>query len=128
VAVKKPKAHDWKARNLEDWNTHTFMAYLKDKHEELFGIPYVSRNIKQELGNLKYMIKNYGPVATKEFIDECFRSYTPTPQYPGLSFWFMFTYMKLSVLPRVLEKKENKGERRAATVTIPKVDDVDDWL
>ncbi|OYD08584.1 hypothetical protein [Paludifilum halophilum] len=124
----KPKAYDWKARDISDWNTTTVRAYLKARHEEELSIPYVPKNFKVELGQISHMIKNYGPGTTKAFIDECFRSYTPTPKYPGLSFWFMFTYMKSAVLPRVLEKAVNEERNRRAKAHIPKVENVDDWL
>jgi hypothetical protein len=109
-----PPAHDWRARNLADWNATTFATYLADRHEEIYGIKYVAGNIKMERTNLRRMIDEYGPDVTKRFIDACLAEYKPTPAYPGLSFAFMYSYMRARVLPRVLA--ESKREQMAQQV------------
>lgn len=128
----KPKAWNWQERSIEDWNTTTVRAYLRAKHEELLGIPYVAKNVKMEAGQIKWMLDNYGPEVTRAFIDECFRDYKPNPRFPGLNFWFMFTYMRNRVLPRVLEQmrkaeERNEGGGKGGTA-VPVIEDIRNWL
>jgi hypothetical protein len=112
-----PPAHDWRARNLSDWNAMTFAAYLADRHEDIFGIKYVAgNNVARERAMLKRMIDEYGPDVTKRFIDACLAEYKPTPQYPGVSFTFMYSYMRARVLPRVLA--EVQREQAAVTTRL----------
>jgi hypothetical protein len=110
---KLPPAHDWRARNLADWNATTFAAYLAERHEDMFGIKYVAGNsVAMERAMLKRMIDEYGPDVTKRFIDACLAEYKPTTHYPGVSFTFMYSYMRARVLPRVLAEVQ-----RAQAVT-----------
>lgn len=114
--TKLPHASDWKARKLSDWNTTTFRAYLVETHRERYGIEYVSRSVKQEVGMLANMIKAHGKEVVKTFIDECFRQYKPTQQYPGINFAFMYTYMKERTLPKILLEKRRKQERETTPI------------
>jgi hypothetical protein len=93
---------DWHALPVDKWTVTTFRHYLFDRHQELFGIKYVTRNHAVEGRMLKNMIAEEGPDVTKRFIDACLAEYKPTPQYPGVSFTFMYSYMRARVLPRVL--------------------------
>lgn len=111
-----PPAHDWRARDLADWNATTFAAYLAERHEDMFGIKYVAGNsIAKERTWIRWMIDKYGPDVTKRFIDACLAEYKPTPQYPGVSFTFMYSYMRARVLPRVLAEVQ-RAQAAAKTV------------
>ncbi|EGI2114744.1 hypothetical protein FH832_002806 [Listeria monocytogenes] len=99
--AKLPKADDWQARDIADWNTTTFRQYLYDRHRELYGLDYVGA-VKRDCGMISDMIKKHDKPTVKAFIDECFRQYKPTPKYPTLNFYFMKTYMGDRVLPKVL--------------------------
>jgi hypothetical protein len=109
-----PPAHDWRARDLADWNATTFAAYLAERHADMLGIQYVAGNsVARERAMLKRMIDEYGPDVTRHFIDACLAEYKPTPQYPGVSFTFMYSFMRARVLPRVLA--EAQRARQTAT-------------
>ena len=110
MTTTKPKPKDWRNRELSDWLVSTFQQYLRDVHEENYGLPYVTRSHAIEGRWLKTMISEYGSELTKVFIDECFREYKPTPQYPGLSFSFMFTYQRARVLPRVIAQEARRKQ------------------
>jgi glycine cleavage system protein P-like pyridoxal-binding family len=111
-----PPAHDWRARDLADWNATTFAAYLAERHADMFGIKYVAGNsVARERAMLKRMIDEYGPDVTKRFIDACLAEYKPTPQYPGVSFTFMYSFMRSRVLPRVLAEVQREAQRARAT-------------
>ena len=105
MAKKKPEAVNWKERELKDWNATTFRAYLKDMHEEHFGIPYVTNNYGMEGKLIKTMYEEHGQEITKQFIDRCMEEYKPTEQYPGINFAFMYSYMRNRVLPKLLKKQ-----------------------
>jgi hypothetical protein len=106
--TKKPKAHEWKLRELKDWNATTFRAYLRDKHVERFGIPYTARNVRMEAAMIRRMIDEHGPAITKAFIDRCMEVYRPTESYPGINFAFMVGYMKERYLPPILREYKQK--------------------
>lgn len=115
---KLPPATDWQARNTVDWNATTYRAYLTEKHEEHYGIPYIARNYAMEAKLIKSMYEEHGKEATRKFIDVCFKDYKPTPKYPGSNFAFMYSCMKGRILPKILadqkqgEKREVRKERR----------------
>lgn len=118
---KLPPAHDWQARDIETWNVKTFTEYLKAKHRELFGIDYAPHGGRWgfEQGILGDLIgtqsrKNPKPRTAsnedvKRFIDETFAQYKPTPQYPGTSFGFMWTYRK-NVWQRIQAEDNRKAQ------------------
>jgi len=98
---KLPPADAWAERNIADWNVTTFRTYLYDRHRELYGLDYVGA-VKRDCGMISGMIKQHDKATVKAFIDECFRQYKPSTQYPTLNFYFMKTYMSDRVLPKVL--------------------------
>ena len=96
-----PPATDWRNRSIDQYNVTTFRQYLYDRHRELYGLDYVGA-VKRDCGMISGMIKQHDKATVKAFIDECFRQYKPTTQYPTLNFYFMKTYMSERVLPKVL--------------------------
>ena len=126
MARKLPPAKDWKARELKDWNVHTFHAYLMDEHKRLFRVPYYpfgAWGIEQKM--LKTCIAEYGQQVVKEFIDTCFKEYKPNPNYPGINFGFMFKY-KNNVLQRIILEQAKQKAREELTQDATSVDD--DWI
>jgi hypothetical protein len=87
--------------------------HLRQRHLDLYGIDYVTNNHAFEGRQLKAMIAEYGADVVKRFVDECFRTYKPTRDYPGSNFAFMFSFMKARVLPRVLAEVKREEERAA---------------
>ncbi|WP_416045932.1 hypothetical protein [Priestia megaterium] len=106
--AKLPKADDWQARDIADWNTTTFRSYLYAKHKELYDLDYVGA-VKRDCGMISDMIKKTDKATVKAFIDACFADYKPTPKYPTLNFYFMRTYMAERILPKV--QLQMKAER-----------------
>ena len=137
-ACKLPPAHDWQARNIEDWNVTTFHAYMADKHRELFGCEYVPfRGWQAEKGMIGRLIGTRTKEGThdkaliKRFIDEGFKSYKPTPQYPGTSFGFLYSYRR-NILQRLEAEDATKERRKESTkrseMTAEDYDRLSDWL
>lgn len=119
---KRTNTRDWRNLPVEKWNATTFREYLKYLHLEKFGIPYVPKNYAVEGRMLKRTWEEYGKLATKRFIEKCFEIYRPTPNYPGVNFGFMYSYMRGSVMPRVLkeiqiEKTEEQYEQQEIMFT-----------
>src|SRR5690625_3089087 len=132
---KLPPANDWRARNIEDWNTTTFTEYLRDKHRELFGCEYVPFGGRwaTEQGMIGRLIGTrtkegtHSKATVKRFIDEAFESYKPTRDYPGTNFGFIYSYRR-NILQRI-EAEElagNKAERSRKET--PSLDELSDWL
>lgn len=109
---KLAPAKEYENRDINDWNAVTFRAYMFDLHEKKLGIPYVSNNIAIENTNIKRLCDQYGKETTKHFIDICFDEYRPSPKYRGLSFMFMYTYMRERNLTKAIAKQQ-AAERQA---------------
>lgn len=112
---------------VADWNTTHFRNYLTDEHKRRYGVDYVPfRGFNAEAGMLGRFIGTarkpgqYDKALVKAFIDACFDEYKPTPQYPGLSFGFMSTYMT-----RHLQRLQAESQRSANAVEAVKASDND---
>lgn len=134
---KLPPAKAWAERDITDWNTLTFTEYLKDEHKRLFGIDYapMGGRYAMEQGVIGGLIgtggKNPKPrtasnADVKAFIDTTFASYSPTAQYPGTSFGFMWTYRKQD-WQRIQAESIAKARRREA-VAETDIDELGDWF
>lgn len=131
MSKKKPAAKNWEERELKDWNVTTFHAYLMEKHEERFGVPYFPFGTwMMEKKMLKTCIDKYGQEVVKKFIDECIRTYKPTPQYAGISFGFMFKYKNNVLQKQIAEARraEEDAKRREAERELWKDEEDLDWI
>lgn len=124
------KATHYSDTPIEKWNTAHFQAYLADKHVDKFGIQYAAAGgVMAERSLLSKYIGTakksglYGKETVKAFIDACFEAYKPTAQYPGLSAWFMFTYMTAE-----LQKAELASKRKEVETQTDEYEEVADWL
>jgi len=131
---KLPPAKDWRNRDIDDWNVTTFTEYLRDKHREQFGIEYAPmRSWQLEQGQLGRLIGTrtkegtHSKAAVKRFIDEAFASYTPTAQYPGTNFGFIYSYRR-NILQRVEAEGKTEARRNKAREEAPNARDLADWL
>ena len=134
MTKKLPPASDWRARDIDDWNTLTFTEYLKDKHRELFGIEYAPmRSWRMEQGQIGRLIGtarkegSHSKAVVKRFIDEAFESYKPTPQYPGTNFGFIYAYRR-NILQRLEAEERAESRREKARAEAPSLDELSDWL
>lgn len=136
---KLPPAKDWQNRDLSDWNVTSFTEYLRDKHREMFGVDYApfggTWGMEQGiLGDLIGTNSRTNPkprtasnAQVKRFIDETFGSYKPTPQYPGTSFGFMWTYRKRD-WQRIQAEEVAESRREKAREEVPSLSELSDWL
>src|SRR5690625_2053145 len=131
---KLPPAKDWRNRDIDDWNVTTFTEYLRDKHREMFGIEYEPmRSWQLEQGQLGRLIGTkekkgtHSKAVVKRFIDESFKTYKPTPQYPGTNFGFIYAYRR-NILQRLEDRKAVKARQEQAREEAPSARDLADWL
>lgn len=125
------KATHYSETPIEKWNAAHFQKYLQEKHVERYGIHYVNtggvvaeRNLIAKYIGTTRKSGMYSKSTIKAFIDECFMQYKPTQQYPGLSFWFMVTYMS-----RLLQQAELFENRKKATEQVgEEYEEVMEWL
>ena len=134
MTKRMPPASDWRARDINDWNTLTFTEYLKDRHSELFGIEYAPmRSWRMEQGQIGRLIGtarkegSHSKAVVKRFIDEAFESYKPTPQYPGTNFGFIYAYRR-NILQRLEAEERAESRREKARAEAPSLDELSDWL
>lgn len=109
-----PPAKAWTEREITDWNTTTFHAYLTDRNRELFRAEYVpfgkgpiSNRWRTEQGQLRHAIDTHGQVTVKAFIDRCLAKHRPTANFPHINFGFMWAYMR-DELARAIADIERK--------------------
>jgi hypothetical protein len=126
--AKQKLPTDWRERPLDKWNSATFRLYLYDMHQERFSIPYVARSIKTEAAMCKRMIDEYGAESVKSFIDECFREYKPTPQYPSINFAFMYSFMRDRIMPKVLAENARKERMTLTHQPVMTEEEITNWL
>ena len=132
---KLPPASDWRNRNIDDWNTTTFTNYLQDKHREQFGIEYAPmRSWRMEQGQIGSLIGTrtkegtHSKAIVKAFIDEAFKTYQPTQQYPGTNFGFIYAYRR-NILQRLEAEEVAKARREQAQENIEQdFDELSSWL
>src|SRR5699024_12727749 len=125
---KLPPAKDWRNRDIDDWNVTTFTEYLRDKHHEMFGVEYAPmRSWQLEQGQLGRLMGTrtkegtHSKAMVKRFIDEAFASYTPTAQYPGTNFGFIYSYRR-NLLQRI---EAEASEKKRLKERMESVEDVD---
>lgn len=136
-STKLPPASDWQSRNIDDWNTTTFHAYMQSRHRELFGCEYAPfRSWQVEQGMIGRLIGTRSRAGThdkaliKRFIDEAFATYKPTAQYPGTNFGFIYSYRR-NILQRLEFEERTRIKRKESTKpqqTAEELDDMAEWL
>jgi hypothetical protein len=128
MAKNGAKSKDWRNLPVEKWNATTFREYLKHLHMERFGIPYVTNSYGAEGRMLKNTWEEYGKPATKRFIERCIEEYKPKAEYPGVSYGFMYSYMRERVMKRVLKELYcQKATENHQTANVND-DDLSDWI
>jgi hypothetical protein len=129
--LAKNKAKHYSDKSLDKWNAADFGRYLADEHERIIGIPYVTRSIAAERKLIKTMAEQYGPQTVKTFIDRFLAEYRPTAQYPSISFFFAYSYVRERLLPQILAEQKRKQAAIAAAETVNggmSAEEVEAWL
>jgi hypothetical protein len=99
---KLAPAKDWKARNIDDWNAHTFYAFLRDMHREIRQLDYfAARGLKVDLSLLKQDYEAYGKITLKLFIEQALKEYKGSAKYMICTYQFMHTYMMAQIMPKI---------------------------
>jgi hypothetical protein len=124
--MTKISVKDWRNLPIEQWNVTTVRCYLADQHLAKLGIPYITKNYQTEGSMIKSTISQFGPEATKLFIDKCLDDYTPKKDYPGISYGFMYGFMRSRIMPIALAELKRKQSVQRAEDNIEQFDD--DWL
>lgn len=119
---------------VSGWTVNDMLAYIADKHLELYGVEYVPyRSWSVERGLLGNLIgtrtkpRRYEPEVVKRFVDECFANHRVSAQYPGVSFGWFWTYKK-AVWQRVLAEEQRRKAVAKAASDNDKWDELADWL
>src|SRR5699024_2866499 len=136
MSKRLPDANDWKARNIDDWNTKTCHAYMQDKHREMIGREYVPfRGWRVEQGMLGRLIgirADEGPhdkSPIKRVIDLAVEEYTATTKSPGTTFVYNSSY-KRKVKQRVEAEASDKERLKERMESAKEIDysDLSEWL
>ncbi|MEK5109906.1 hypothetical protein MHI57_24905 [Cytobacillus sp. FSL K6-0129] len=125
---------DWRNLPIEKWNTTTFHEYLSDRNRELYGVtyqPFGSGSVKErwsvERGQLKNAIIEYGAEVIREYIDICFATHRVNPQYPAMSFGFVYAYKRAELQQAELAVK--RKQQRADSLVEAEATEIDeDWF
>jgi hypothetical protein len=123
-------AKHYSEKEVADWNTNDFIAYLSDEHQRRFNVDYQPfgtwASERGQLGNwigTRKKVGKYGAEFTKRFIDLCMADYKPTRDYPGVSWGFMVAYMKANI-----QRLQVEAMRGQAAVADDAGEIDDDWL
>lgn len=123
--MTKISTKNWRELPIEKWNTTSFHAYLIDRNLEAYGATYVpfghgpiSRRWVQEKGQIKQAIQKHGNDVVKLYIDKCFVNHKFNPQFPVLSFGFMYTYMRNELASAEVEARNVSENTDVPTETI----------
>lgn len=93
--AQKPTTADYANLPHDQWNVTTLRAYVSDKHEAIKGVPYAPfRGWGAESRMMRDALKQYGAKACADAYLTELRLYRQTPQYPGFSFGFAWSYKK----------------------------------
>lgn len=134
-------AKKYNEKAVADWNVKDFTDYLADRHLAVYGTEYTppGRNWQVERGLIGGLIgtrgknakpRKYEPELVKAFIDECFRVHKCTPQWPTVSFQWLWKW-KTDIWVRMVAEHGRKqaAEARAKQGDAPEVDEnLIDWL
>jgi len=111
----KPKIDrkDWRNLPYSEWRTNTVHAMFIDLNRERFGVQtYIPMcNWAFEQGVIKRKLTELGAEVIREVIDEAFREYKPSREYPQLTAGFTFSYVASRLLPRILAERQRKEQR-----------------
>jgi len=135
ITKKLPPSREYYNRKIEDWTVLSFTEYLRDKHREQFGIEYApfggrwatEQGMIGRLIGTKTKEGTHSKATVKRFIDEAFKAYKPTPQYPGTNFGFIYSYRR-NILQRVEAEGKTEARRNKAREEAPSARDLADWL
>ena len=135
ITKKLPPSREYYNRKIEDWTVLSFTEYLRDKHREQFGIEYApfggrwatEQGMIGRLIGTKTKEGTHSKATVKRFIDEAFKAYKPTPQYPGTNFGFIYSYRR-NILQRVEAEGKTEARRNKAREEAPSARDLTDWL
>lgn len=135
ITKKLPPSKEYYNREINDWTVLSFTEYLRDKHRELFGCEYVpfggrwatEQGMIGRLIGTKARAGTHDKAIIKRFIDEGFKSYKPTPQYPGTSFGFLYSYRR-NILQRLEAEDRRKESVKQAEMTAEDYDRLSEWL
>jgi hypothetical protein len=120
---------------VDKWTTNDFLAYLCDRHSAIYGTEYTppGRNWQVERGLIGTLIgtkgknakpRKYEPEVVKAFIDECLRTHRCTPQWPTVSFTWLWKW-KTDVWARV---QADSQRRQYVQQAVEGTEEIDDWL
>jgi hypothetical protein len=126
---------NYSEKPVAKWTTNDFIAYLCERHQAVYGVEYTppGRNWQVERGLLGTLIgtkgknakpRKYEPEVVKAFIDECFRSHRCTPQWPTVSFTWLWKW-KTDIWARVMASEHRKAIVQKA---VEEDEQIDDWL
>ena len=130
VAKVKVDTKDYINCPIESWNGTTFREYAKHLNISKYGIPCMSNNVMVENSMVKNLTKEVGNVVAKKFFEECIKTHQGSDKYPTCNVGFMITYMKASVLPRVMnqEVKKSKIQSLREQIENEQITDVENYF
>ena len=92
---KAPATANYAELPYSKWTVTTLGAYCKARHEEVLRLPYEPfRNYGAESRMMKEALFKYGAEVVALAYDFELKQYRPSPQYPGFSFGFAWSWRK----------------------------------
>ena len=127
--AQKPSTADYDNIPHDQWNVTTLRAYVSAKHEEVKGVPYAPfRGWGAESRMMRDALKQYGAKACADAYLTELRLYRQTPQYPGFSFGFAWSYKKDSFQRAYVAYMRDMAPRQVAQDNDTNTEGTVDWL
>ena len=127
--AQKPSTADYDNLPHDQWNVTTLRAFVSAKHEEVKGVPYAPfRGWGAESRMMRDALKQYGAKACADAYLTELRLYRQTPQYPGFSFGFAWSYKKDAFQRAYVAYMRDMAPRKTAQDDNTDTEGTVDWL
>lgn len=127
---KAPATANYAELPYSKWTVTTLGAYCKARHEEVLRLPYEPfRNYGAESRMMKEALFKYGAEVVALAYDFELKQYRPSPQYPGFSFGFAWSWRKEAFQRAYLAvSKPAAGDEGSEGSTTTTTESQVDWL
>lgn len=93
---------EWRTLPYASWNVRTAHAMFAELNREHYDVNYVPfRNWAVERGMIKNALAEHGPELLRAAVEEAFRTYRPTQEYPLLTAGFAIAYRVNALIPKL---------------------------
>lgn len=126
---KSPATENYAELPYSKWTVTTLGAYCKARHEAVLKLPYEPfRNYGAESRMMKQALHKYGAEVVALAYDFELKQYRPSPQYPGFSFGFAWSWRKEAFQRAYLAVSKPAASDESSEASETTTESQVDWL